>query len=227
MKTINLKARKRLEASKKNVHKLRKQGEIPGVLYGHGKDPIHLAIPEHEFWIILHNATSEHLIIDLDVEGENMDEHITLVRDVQHHPVTGDLLHVDFQRISMDEQIKVGVPVILTGMAKGVKEFGGILDQGVREVMVATTAASVPEHLEIDVSHLMINDTIHVSDLVSLYPEIEFLDEGHINLAHVSPPKKLEVAAELEEGEEAAEGAEEGEVEEAEGEGASESGEET
>ncbi len=225
MDTIKLTARIREEASKKNVHKLRKAGEIPGVLYGHSKDPVHLAIPEHDFWTILHNATSEHLIIELDVDGVDMEDHITLVRDVQHHPVSGDILHVDFQRISMNENIKVGIPVILTGIARGVKEFGGILDQGVREVMVATTASTVPEHLELDVSHLMINDTIHVSDLVSLYPAIDFLDDGNINLAHVSPPKKLEVAEELEEGEEGAEGAEEGE-EGAEGEGAAEGGEE-
>ncbi|MCK4549462.1 MAG: 50S ribosomal protein L25, partial [Candidatus Krumholzibacteria bacterium] len=165
MKTIKLSARMREEASKKNVHKLRKQGEIPGVLYGHKKETVHLAVPEHEFWTILHNATSEHLIIDLDIEGVDMDEQTTLVRDVQHHPVSGDLLHVDFQRISMDENIKVGVPVLLTGTARGVKEFGGILDQGVREVMIDTTAARVPENLEIDVTPLMIGETIHVSDL--------------------------------------------------------------
>jgi large subunit ribosomal protein L25 len=224
MKSIKLKARKRIEASKKNVHKLRRQGEIPGVLYGHKKDPVHLALPEHEFWHILHNATSEHLIIDLDVDGVDMEEHITLVRDVQHHPVSGDILHVDFQRISMDESIRVGVPVVLTGTARGVKEFGGVLDHGIREVKVNTTAAKVPEHLEIDVSHMMIGDTIHVTDLQQLYPEIDFLDDGHLNLAHVSPPKKLEVIAEVEEGEEeAAEGAEEGE--EAAAEGAAEEGE--
>lgn len=222
MKTIKLTARMREEASKKNVHKLRHAGEIPGVLYGHKKDPVHLAIPEHEFWSILHSATSEHLIIELAVDGVDMEDHITLVRDVQHHPVTGDILHVDFQRISMSENIKVGIPVVLTGVARGVKEFGGILDQGVREVMVATTASSVPEHLELDVSHLMINDTIHVSDLVELYPDIDFLDEGHINLAHVSPPKKLEVTEELEEGVE--EGAEGEEGEGAEGEAAAEGG---
>jgi large subunit ribosomal protein L25 len=224
MKTIKLTARMREEASKKNVHKLRHAGEIPGVLYGHKKDPVHLAIPEHEFWSILHSATSEHLIIKLEVDGVDMEDHITLVRDVQHHPVSGDILHVDFQRISTSENIKVGIPVVLTGVARGVKEFGGILDQGVREVMVATTASSVPEQLELDVSELMINDTIHVSDLVALYPDIDFLNEGHINLAHVSPPKKLEVAEELEEG--AEEGAEGEEGEGAEGEAAAEGGEE-
>jgi large subunit ribosomal protein L25 len=213
MKSIKLKARRREEASKKNVHKLRQQGEIPGVLYGHKKDPVHLALPEHEFWTILHNATSEHLILDLEVEGVDMKEHMTLVRDVQHHPVSGDVLHVDFQRISMNESIKVGVPVHLKGMSRGVKEFGGILDQGVREVMITTTAANVPEHLDIDISSLMIGDTIHISDLVSLYPDIDFLDEGHINLAHVSPPKKMEDLTEAVEGEEEeVEGAEEGET---------------
>jgi large subunit ribosomal protein L25 len=227
MESIKLKARMRAEASKKNVHNLRKAGEIPGVLYGHSKDPVHLAIPEHDFWSILHNATSEHLIIDLDVDGVDLDEHTTLVRDVQHHPVTGAVLHVDFQRISMTEKIKVGVPVALIGVSRGVREFGGILDQGVREVMISTTASIVPVQLELDVSHLMINDTIHVSDLVSLYPDIEFLDEGHINLAHVSPPKKLEVAGELAEGaEEGAEGAAGEEGEGAEGEGAAGGGEE-
>ncbi len=216
MKSIRLTARKRGEASRKNVHKLRKQGEIPGVLYGHKKDPVHLAVPEHEFWTILHNATSEHLIIDLDVEGMEMDEYTTLVRDVQHHPVSGDLLHVDFQRISIDENIKVGVPVLLTGTSRGVKEFGGILDHGVREVMISTTAAKVPEYLEIDVTPLMIGETIHIWDLVKLYPDIVFLDQGHINLAHVSPPKKLEDVTEAVEGEEeAAEGAEGAEEDEA------------
>ncbi len=213
MKTIRLKARKRLEANKKHVHKLRKQGEIPGVLYGHKKGSIHLAVPEHEFWTILHNATSEHLILDLDIEGADIDQQITLVRDVQHHPVSGDVLHVDFQRISMDEDIKVGVPVLLAGTPRGVKEFGGILDHGVREVMVKTTAAMVPENLEIDVTSLMIGETIHISDLVKLYPGIDFLDEGNINLAHISPPTKMEVEAEAVEGEEeVAEGAEEGEA---------------
>jgi large subunit ribosomal protein L25 len=226
MKKITLKARIRKEASKKNVHKLRQEGEIPGVVYGHKKDPVHLAIPEHDFWTVLHNATSEHLIIDLDVDGLDMEDHISLVREIQHHPVSGDILHVDFQRIRMDESIKVGIPVVLTGIARGVKEFGGVLDHGIREVMVATTAATVPENLEIDVSELMINDSIHVSDLEALYPNIEFLDDSGLNIAHVSPPKKLEVLEEAGEGaEEAAEG-EEAEGEEAGEEGSEEGGEE-
>lgn len=216
MKEIKLKVRIREGSGKKSAHTLRRQGEIPGILYGHKEEPVKLALPEHDFWTILHNATSEHLILSVDVaEGGSGGKVLTLVRDVQHDPVTGDILHVDLQRISRDEEIKVGVPVILTGTARGVKEFGGILDHGVREVVISTTPESVPEHLEVDISHLEIGQTVHVSDIMEKYQEIIFVDDASITLAHVSPPKKLEVAA-----------VEEAEAEAAEGEGEGEEGEE-
>lgn len=215
MKPIPLKARVRTGSGKKSAHALRKGEEIPAILYGHKKDAVSLAVPEHDFWQILHHATTEHLILDLEIEGMSMEEHLVLVRDVQHHPVTGDVVHVDFQRISLQEPIKVGVPVTLTGIPRGVKEFGGILDHSIREVIVHTTPAQIPDSLEIDVSELLIGQSIHVSELISLYPGIEFVDDGGLTIAHVSPPKKLEVAAEAAEaaaGEAAAEvGAEEGE----------------
>ena len=208
MKEIRLNARTRTESGKKNLHKIRKQGEIPAVLYGHKAEPVHLAVKEHDFWTILHHATSEHLILSIDIEGLDEDTVLTLVRDVQHHPVSGNVLHVDFQRISKDETIKVGVHVLLTGIPKGVKDFGGILDHGIREVMISTTPAMIPESLEVDVTRLMVGDSIRVSDMVEQYPDIEFIDDGNIQVAHVSIPKKLEVAEDLE-AEEAAEGEEE------------------
>jgi len=216
MKPILLKARIRTGAGKKSARTLRKSEEIPAILYGHKKDAVSLAIPGHDFWQILHHATTEHLILELDIEGTNPDDNLVLVRDVQHHPVSGDVVHIDFQRISLQERIKVGVPVTLTGVPRGVKEFGGILDHSVREVAVYTTPAQVPEALEIDVSELLIGQSIHVSELISLYPGIEFVDDGQLTIAHVSPPKKLEIAAEAAEGEAAegeaaAEGAGEGE----------------
>ncbi len=211
MKEILLKSRIRKDSGKKNSHVLRKEGEIPGVLYGHKKDPVNLAVPQHDFWHILHNSTTEHLILKIELEGEEAGGILTLVRDVQHHPVSGDILHVDFQRIMADEGIKVGVPVTLVGMARGVKEFGGILDHGVREVKVATTPADVPEALEVDVSEMEIGQSLHISDLRKLYPSLDFLDDDNVTLAHVSPPKKLEVA-ETAEVEEAAVEAPEGEA---------------
>ncbi|UCF06638.1 MAG: 50S ribosomal protein L25 [bacterium] len=220
MKEQLLKSRVRQGSGKKAAHKMRAQGEIPVILYGHKEDPLSLAVPEHELWHILHNATSEHLILKLAIEGIDNGEVMTLVRDVQHHPVSGDILHVDLQRISMDEKIKVGVPVELVGTAHGVKEFGGILDHGVREVTVRCKPKEIPETLRIDVTHMEIGDSIHLSDLLEAYPLLEFLDDPHVTLAHVSPPKKVAAveAAEVAEEGEAAEAAPEEEAEAGEGE---------
>lgn len=222
MKPIPLKARVRTGSGKKSAHAVRNADEIPAVLYGHKKDPVSLAVPEHDFWQILHHATTEHLILDLEVDGMSLDEHLVLVRDVQHHPVSGDVVHVDFQRISLQERIRVGVPIVLTGVPRGVKEFGGILDHSLREVAVHTTPAQIPDSVEIDVSELLIGHSVHVAELRDLYPGIEFVDDVQLTIAHVSPPKKLEVAGEAAEGAapEAAEagGAEEGEAEQAGGE---------
>jgi len=214
MKRINLKSRIREGSGKKSAHKIRSTGEVPGTLYGHKEEPMSVSVPEHDLWVILHHATSEHLILRLDVEGADEKDVLILVRDVQHHPVTGDILHVDFQRISMHEKIKVGVPVKLEGLARGVKEFGGILDHGVREVMVKCMPEEIPESLPIDVSDMEIGKSIHLSDIMDQYTQLEFLDDASLTLAHVSPPKKLEVF------EEAAEAVEEAASEEAEGEAA-------
>jgi large subunit ribosomal protein L25 len=212
MKRISLKSRIREGSGKKSAHKIRSGKEVPGILYGHKAEPVSLSIPEHDLWVILHNATSEHLILRLEVEGTDDKDVLTLVRDVQHHPVTGDILHVDFQRISMHEKIKVGVPIELNGTARGVKEFGGILDHGLREVMVKCMPEEIPESLPIDVSNMEIGNSIHLSDIMDQYTQLEFLDDPNVTLAHVSPPKKLEAF------EEAALAAEEAVGEEAEGE---------
>lgn len=212
MKRVELSSKTREGSGKKLAHKIRASGDIPGVLYGHKEKPIALVVPKHDLWHILHNATSEHLILSLNVEGAKEGSILTLVRDVQHHPVTGEILHVDFQRISMTEKIKVGVPVDLVGTARGVKEFGGILDHGVREVNVKCTPQEIPEALTIDVSEMEIGNSVHLRDISMNYPNLEFLDDQNLTLAHVSPPKKLEVleaeeaaAAEAAEGGEGAE----------------------
>lgn len=210
MKELKLKSRLREGAGKKAAHKLRSGGEVPVILYGHKEEPLSLAVPGHEIWHILHNATSEHLILKLTIEDVENGDIMTLVRDVQHHPVSGDILHVDLQRISIDEEIKVGVPVNLTGIARGVKEFGGILDHGVREVMIRCKPTEIPESMPIDVSDMEIGESVHISDIQANYPQLEFLDDMNVTLAHISPPTKITVEEEEEavEGAPAAEGAE-------------------
>jgi large subunit ribosomal protein L25 len=199
MKRITLKSRVREGSGKKLAHKIRSADEVPGVLYGHKEKPITLSVPEHDLWQILHNATSEHLILRLDVEGTDEKNVLTLVRDVQHDPVSGNIMHVDFQRISMHEKIKVGVPVELVGIARGVKEFGGILDHGIREIMIKCLPEEIPEFFHVDVSDMDIGNSIHLSAISDQYSHVEFLDDANVTLAHVSPPKKLEVVEKVEE----------------------------
>ncbi|MBN2072026.1 MAG: 50S ribosomal protein L25 [Candidatus Krumholzibacteriota bacterium] len=212
MKQVELSARVRSDSGKKVAHTLRSGGEIPGILYGHKEEPVSLAIPAHEFWTILHHATTEHLILSVTVDGLEKGTMLTLVKAVQHHPVTGDILHVDLQRISSDEKIKVGVPVNLIGIPKGVKDFGGILDHRAREVRIISTPANIPESIDIDVSHLLLGDSIHVEDIIGQFKELDIFDDDSTLIAAVAAPKKLELeeieAAEAAEGEEAAEGAE-------------------
>ncbi len=196
MHSITLETRIREGKGTTVAHRLRKEGEVPGILYGHNEEPIKLAVPEHELWHILHNATSEHLILTLHIAGAANGDVLTLVRDVQHHPVSGDILHVDFQRISLNEKIKVGVPVELVGTARGVKEFGGILDHGVREVMIHCTPKQIPGSITVDVSDMEIGNSVHISDIMSQYPDLEFMDDSNVTLAHISPPKKLEIPEE-------------------------------
>ncbi|MCX5754225.1 MAG: 50S ribosomal protein L25, partial [Candidatus Krumholzibacteria bacterium] len=206
--------------------RLRASGEIPAILYGHKREPVSLAVAQKDIWHILHTATSQHMILSLTVEGSSEGSILTLVRDIQHHPVSGDVLHIDLQRISVDEKLHIGVPIELAGAAKGVKDEGGVLDHGIREITLNVKPMEIPEKVSIDISHLEIGDSIHVSDLIALYPDLEILDDPNVTLAHVSAPKKLEVlipeagapaaaavAAEEEgaEGEEAAEGGEESE----------------
>ena len=190
MQKPKLKSRVRVGAGKEGAKRLRTQGEIPAILYGHKREPVSLAVSQKEIWHILHTATSEHMILSLDVEGSKEDSILTLVRDIQHHPVSGDVLHLDLQRISADEKLHIGVPIELAGVSKGVKEEGGVLDHGIREVTLNVKPMEIPEKVSIDISLLEIGQSVHVSDLIALYPDFEIVDDPHVTIAHVSAPKK-------------------------------------
>ncbi len=192
MKHMNLKAIPRDTGGKKIARLLRRTGGIPAILYGHKLEPMNLTVGHKELWHILHAATTEHMILNLELEGSSEGTILTLVREVQHHPVTGDVLHLDLLRISTDEKLHIGVPVELTGLPRGVKDQGGVLDHGVREVMLNVKPMEIPEKLPIDVSELAIGQSLHVEDLVKLYPALEFVTGPHVTIAHVSTLKKLE-----------------------------------
>ena len=147
-------------------------------------------------------------------KGGESDEPVSvIVRDMQRHPATGRILHVDFQRIKFGEKLRVEVAVNVVGKPRGVKEQGGILEHTTRSVQIMCLPRMIPEALEIDVSEMMIGDIFKITALMEKYPEIDFLDETEVTVASVRPPvvEAEPVADEAEEGE--GEGEVEGEPE--------------
>jgi large subunit ribosomal protein L25 len=194
--------------------RLRKQGLIPGVLYGRER-PHAISIVERDLRNALTGAGGMNAVLDVVIDGGSA--HSSVLKDYQLHKVRGTITHIDLQEVRLDQPIHATVPVHLIGEAAGTKE-GGILSQGVSEVNVEALPMEVPAHLEFDVSELNVNDTARLDQLV--LPEgVTLLDDLETVLAGVSPPAQLEEEP-VEEG--AAEAAAEGEEPGAAGESAAE-----
>lgn len=188
---------------KGSARKLRAEGRIPAVIYGSQEESIPIWIGERELRRIL--ATKwETAIVDLSIKGKVEKECNAIIKDVQQHPATGRVLHVDFQYIHKGQKIRLDIPISVVGDPRGVKEMGGILEHGAREVAVRCMPSDIPDSIELDVSELGIHEAIHIRDVVERYPNVEFLDEPDVTLAIVLPPK-VEVEPTLEEAEEAEE----------------------
>ena len=193
--------------------RLRKEGLVPGVLYGSG-DPVAISITERELRRALTGAAGLHAILDVEIDGKG-DTHASILKEYQVDPVRGGVTHVDLQEVRLDKPISASVSVQLLGgeNAPGVRE-GGVLSQPLREVTVEALPLEVPEHLVLDVSGMEIGGTLRISDLTA--PEgVTLLDDQEMVVATVTAPTKVvepepteeELAAlEAAEGEELAEG---------------------
>ena len=208
MKEVTLEARSRKGEGKGEARKLRAGGKIPGVVYGKGEKPMAIELEHESFHNAMRGISGENLLINLSVDGKTAKKK-ALIREVQRDPVDGRLLHIDFMHISMKDKIRVDVPIELTGMAVGVKDFGGIMSWVIREVEVSCLPADIPDKITIDVSELKIHDSIHISDLP--VQKAEILDSPERTVVSIVPPtviKEAAVEAEAAEGETVAEGAE-------------------
>ena len=194
--------------------RLRKEGLVPGVLYG-GGEPVPISITERELRRALTGAAGLHSILDVEIDGKG-ETHASILKEYQVDPVRGGVTHVDLQEVRLDEVIQASVSVQLHGAddAPGVRE-GGVLSQPLREVTVEALPLEVPEHLDLDVSGMDIGGTLRISDLTA--PEgVTLLDDPEMVVATVTAPTKVvepepteEELAALEaegEGEEGAEG---------------------
>ncbi|HKH22292.1 MAG TPA: 50S ribosomal protein L25 [Solirubrobacterales bacterium] len=209
------------------TRRLRREGLVPGVVYGHGGEARPFQIPARELRTIL--GTGQNLF-DLEVDGSKAVP--VVIKEQQHHPVRGDVLHLDCLEVRLDEEIQAEVPIELEGadQAPGVRE-GGVLEHVTREITVEALPTEIPEQITVDVSEMEINDTINLAS-VSVPSGIKLMadEPEEITIATLSPPRveeepepEVEEEAELVgEGEEAPEGEEAAEGAEGEGEAPSE-----
>jgi large subunit ribosomal protein L25 len=201
MDNVSIVVHKRDVTGTRATKRLRKSGLIPGVIYGHGKDAVLIAVEPHVLREALHTGAGTHAVLDVTVEGQK-GGHKAIVKELTLDRVRNNVIHVDLQEIRLDETIETTVSIRFEGEPKGVKA-GGMLDESTREVTVKGLVTAIPEHLVVDVSELDMNETLQVSDLV--VPEgIEVMAEADEVLCSVLPPRKVE--EEVVEGEEAVEG---------------------
>ena len=163
-KQVKLKAEPRANVGRAAVRKLKTRGFIPAVIYG-GKDkPQPLQVAIRDINAMMSHASGENVLVELEIAGEKSSR-TALVQEVQHSPVGGEIRHVDFHAISMDETIQAEVPLEPIGTANGVKNFGGLLEQSLRVLTIECLPRDLPDRITVDVSALNIGDSIHVRDI--------------------------------------------------------------
>ena len=224
---VKLQVRERERTGSAEARRLRREGIIPGVLYGNGIKPHAISIPERELRRVLTGTSGLHAILDVVLEGQKT-AHASILKDFQQDPIRGHISHVDLQEVRLDQPIQATVTVQLVGEPAGAKE-GGVLSQVQREINVEALPMEIPEHIELDVSPMAIGDTLRLADLTPR-EGMKYLDDpDETVLATVTLPTKVEEPEpEVEEGEEGE--LPEGEVPEgeeaaaAEGEGPAEAG---
>jgi len=163
-KQVKLKAEPRTDVGRSAVRKLKTRGFIPAVIYG-GKDkPQPLQVAARDVNAMMSHASGENVLVELEIAGEKSSR-TALVQEVQHSPVGGDIRHLDFHAISMDETIEAEVPLEPIGTANGVKNFGGLLEQSLRALTIECLPRDLPDRITVDISQLNIGDSIHVRDI--------------------------------------------------------------
>ncbi|MQA90035.1 MAG: 50S ribosomal protein L25 [Gemmatimonas sp.] len=196
-----LAARPREESGKSVARRLRREGRIPAVAYGHGEATRSLTVDAQELEKLLSNINAETTIIDLEVEGVRLPVS-ALIREIQHHPSRPIILHVDFFQIRAGKKLHVEVPIRLHGTPIGVRESGGVLQEVLREITVECLPKDIPQGVDIDVDDLELGGTVHVSDIS--IPSGTILNDPELVICSVSVP----MVAALPEEEEAQVGAE-------------------
>ena len=194
MATKTLTAQPRTETGKGAARSSRREGRIPGIIYGHGRQPQPLSLDSREVEKLMESVT-ESTVIELAMGGKSVR---TLVREVQRHPFRRQVLHIDFQELVAGEHIIVNIALRFVGIPEGVRVGGGIMDTTMREIECEVDPSSIPDHIDVDVTDLPIGHPLHVRDL-KLPPSIlKVLDDEDASVAVVAPPRAETPAAGVE-----------------------------
>ena len=170
---------------KKATKALRKGGKVPSVLYYKGEEPLSLYVDKQ----LLYKAMkSDQRIYEIDINSESQ---YVMIKEIQYHPVTDEVIHLDFMRVRRSEKITISVPIILVGKSIGVTE-GGILTQSMNQIEISCYPTNVPDHIEVNIDDLVLNASISVADISIDDGDVEIISSDNLNVASVITPREEE-----------------------------------
>ena len=191
MKSVPLKAFPRSLVQRGAVKKLRASGRVPATIYGRQAAPQNLEVIYDDISDLLHHSVSENVLVDLSVENDARAKRLALVQEVQHHPLSGKVLHVDLHEVAENEKVTVSVPLETTGEAAGVKTGGGTLEHIMFKLKVRCLPKDLPEQILIDVTSLEIGKSVHLGEIVPP-AGVEILGEKTRTVVAVAAPRAEE-----------------------------------
>ena len=191
MKETKLTAKPRVGKGSGEAGRLRRTGWFPAVVYGEGRPGVDIQLNEHDFVMMLRTHRSENMIVDLVVEGTEKPYKVML-KAMQHHPITGRVIHLDFYEVSMTRKIEIELPVKLVGVPTGVANEGGILEHVLRALTVQCLPGDLIEELELDVSALSVGKTLRVRDMKIDTAKYRIMDDPDQVIAAVAAPRTEE-----------------------------------
>jgi large subunit ribosomal protein L25 len=185
-----LEVSERTKLKTKGVKLLRRKGLIPGVLYYSGEKNVNIEVDKS---ILFHAMQSGQRIFEIEQEGKSQ---FTMIKQVQYHPVTDEVVHLDLMRVRRSEKMTITVPLVLIGDAKGVKE-GGILSQSINQLEINCFPTDVPEQIELNVEDLELNSSMNISDIKLKNDDIEIITDGEVNIVNISKLVEEEAAEDV------------------------------
>jgi large subunit ribosomal protein L25 len=208
MEQVTLRAERRTEAGSRPARRMRREGKVPAIVYGRGLEPFPVALSGRDLYAALHTEAGLNAILSVEVDGDSV---LAVAREIQRHPVRGDITHLDLIKVSLDVAIEAEVGLEFIGTPLGVRE-GGIVETIENTVAIEALPTAIPSSIPLDISELQVGDTLRIADLPAI-DGVTYVDDEDRPLVTVVVPRLVEEEVEEVEGEE---GVEEGSVDEAE-----------